>query len=97
MERDVSNRCVECGYGFLFGPVFSDFVGIIRSNGFRRVYNFDYQSYRVYCEMFGHSRDDEWPKDVTLTESDSMFLDCVVDPDMKCPRCGTYAFSERLP
>jgi hypothetical protein len=92
MEREVSNRCVNCGFGFLFGPVFTDFIGIIRRQGFHRTYNFDY---RLYSTMFGYQSEHEWPREVAFADCDSMFLGCVVDPNLKCPRCGAFAFPER--
>jgi hypothetical protein len=92
MMREVSNRCVACGFGFLYGPVFTDFITIIHQHSFRRTYNFEY---RLYARMFGHETDTPWPEDVSLADCDSMFLGCVVDPNMKCPRCGQFAFADR--
>ena len=92
MDRQVSNRCVNCGFGFVFGPVFTDFIGIIRRHGFQRTYNFDY---RLYSRMFGHNDERDWQREVALSDCDSIFLGCVVDLNMKCPMCGAFAFAER--
>jgi hypothetical protein len=92
MGRQVSNHCVGCGFGFLYGPIFTDFLAIAREHGFRRTYGLDY---RFCAKMFGHQEDSWWPEGVTLADCDSMFLGCVVDPDMRCPKCGAYAFPER--
>jgi hypothetical protein len=94
MDREVSNRCVNCGFGFLIGPVLTDFISIIRDHGFQSVYNFDY---KLYAKMFGHESEREQPTEHELQDCDSMFLGCVVDPNMKCPKCGAFAFAERSP
>jgi hypothetical protein len=91
MARDVSDRCTTCGLGFLYGPVFTDFIEIIGQRGLRRTHNFEY---RFYARMFGHDINTRWPSDVTLADCDSIFLGCVVDSDMKCPKCGHFAFAE---
>jgi hypothetical protein len=92
MAREVSNRCVACGFGFFYGPVFTDFITIIHQHGFRRTYKFDY---RLYAKMFGHETHTPWPADVGIGDCDSMFLGCVIDADMKCPKCGQFAFPDR--
>jgi hypothetical protein len=45
--------------------------------------------------MFGHPLDPSWPRGVTLADCDSMFLGCVIDSNMRCPKCGAFAFPER--
>ena len=52
-------------------------------------------NYKLYVMMFGHEDSGNWPKERPLAECDSMFLGCLVDPDMKCPKCGEFAFPER--
>jgi hypothetical protein len=91
MSRYPSNRCVNCGFGFLFGPVFTDFMTIIKKHGFRRTYDFDY---RLYTQMFGQEYDPPWPTEVSFDDCDSVFLGCLVDSKMKCPKCGQFAFAE---
>lgn len=92
MGREVSNRCTECGFGFLYGPIFTDFIAIARKHGFQRTYGMDY---RLCAKLFGYQEEPCWPEGVTLSDCDSMFLGCLVDPDMRCPRCGAFAFPEQ--
>lgn len=89
MGREISDHCVNCGVAFVMGPFLADYISKLRERGLRRTLDFDY---RIYERMFGHEHSPEWPSDVTVADCDSIFLGCVVDPEILCPRCGRPAF-----
>jgi hypothetical protein len=91
MARQVSDCCASCGVAFVIGPVFVDYISALRGRGLRRALDFDYQ---LYSRMFGHEGAEGWPTYVTLEDCDSVFLGDVIDPEMRCPKCGGLAFVE---
>jgi hypothetical protein len=78
----------------LYGPVFTDFIGLMQTLGFQKTFNFDRDMRTIYCNMFGHSYVDDTETEPALADCDSIFLGCVIDSNMKCPRCGGFAFVE---
>jgi hypothetical protein len=92
VARQVEMQCTSCGMAFVFGPIFWDFIRDLRKCRLRRTLDFDYD---FYCGAFAGDEGFEVPDDeITLTNCDSIFLGCLVDPDMRCPKCGEFAFAE---
>jgi hypothetical protein len=88
-RREISNSCASCGVAFAMGPLFRDYISRLRERGLRRTLNFDYRFYERLC---GHEPSPEWPSQVSAADCDSIFLGDVIDPEMRCPKCGGYAF-----
>jgi hypothetical protein len=76
---------------FVIGPCFVDYIDEVQRRGLRRTLDLDY---RFYCALFGYGDVDAWPHNVALEDCDSIFLGDVIDPDMRCPKCGHFAFAE---
>jgi hypothetical protein len=91
MAREVQDYCSSCGVGFVIGPLFVDYISQLRRRGLHRTLGFDY---RFYSLMFGYDDVESWPSDVTLADCDSIFLGDLIDPDMECPKCKSFAFME---
>jgi hypothetical protein len=90
MAQQVTDHCVNCGLGFIIGPIFVDYISQLRRRGLVRTLNFDY---KFYCLMFGHEDVENWPNEITLADCDSIFLGDLIDPAMVCPKCGAVAFA----
>jgi hypothetical protein len=91
MPRQIRDRCASCGISFVIGTFFADYIAYLKQRGLRRTLNFDYN---LYGSMFGHGGGANWPTDVTVADCDSIFVGSPVDTEMRCPKCGEFAFAE---
>jgi hypothetical protein len=73
------------------GPENVDYIEELRRRGLRRTLDFDYAE---CCKRFGHPESDIPDEEVTSDNCDSLFLGRLIDVDMRCPKCGEYAFAE---
>ena len=63
----------------------------MRQRGLRATLYFEYG---MYEDWFGHAHSDELQAEVTLANCDSIYLGDVIDSEMRCPKCGGFAFPE---
>jgi len=89
MSSNLSDRCASCGVAFVIGAFFTDFIADFWKRGLRRTLDFDY---RLYERLFDHEHSTEWPSHVSPADCDSIFLGDVIDSEMRCPKCGGFAF-----
>jgi hypothetical protein len=91
MSRQVADHCVNCGIRFVIGPLWVDYIGQLKTRGLLRTLGFDYEFYNL---LFANSPHWGPEGEVTLGNCDSVFLGDLIDPEMKCPKCGEQAFHE---
>jgi hypothetical protein len=91
MRRIVSDRCASCGLPLVIGPKDVDYIKELQRRGLERTLRFDYLH---YMECFDHSESACPKEEITSENCDSLFLGELIDIDMKCPKCGGFAFAE---
>jgi len=91
MRRIVSDRCAGCGLPFVMGREDVDFIKELKRRDLQRTLNFNYPS---YIQRFEHTNVTPPEGEVTAENCDSIFLGEMIDIEMKCPKCGKYAFAE---
>ena len=91
MRRIVSDRCSNCGLPLVIGPADVDYIKELQRRGLERTLRFDYVH---YLDRFDHPEVQPPADEVTEENCDSLFLGELIDIDMKCPKCGGFAFAE---